>query len=264
MIPAVTAAAIFLLFTLLWAYQRATRNAGIVDVGWSFSAGLGGAVLALASGGWGPRTVLVAALSAAWGIRLAWHIHARARGVAEDGRYAGLRREWGASAQWKFLLFFQAQALLAFGFALPMALAAGQPRPGWGWTDLLGVALWAVSWFGEAAADRQLQAFRDDPANRGRVCRRGLWAFSRHPNYFFEWIHWWAYAAFAAGAPFWGLTLIAPALMLLFLWKVTGIPATEAHALRSRGDAYRTYQREVSAFVPWFPRRPGPEAGEVR
>ncbi|MFO1521741.1 MAG: DUF1295 domain-containing protein, partial [Kiritimatiellia bacterium] len=126
MIPAVTAAAIFALFGVLWARQRATGNAGIVDAGWAFSAGLGGAALALASGGWGPRTVLVAVLSAAWGIRLAWHIHARARGAAEDGRYAELRRKWGASAQWKFLLFFQAQALLAFGFALPMALAARQ------------------------------------------------------------------------------------------------------------------------------------------
>lgn len=255
---------LFLLFTALWLRQRATRNAGIVDVGWSLGTGLAGAGLALASGGWFPRTVLVAVLAAIWGARLAWHIHHRSHGAAEDGRYADLRRSWGTSAQWKFFLFFQAQAALALGFALPIWMAARPVRPQWEWMDALGVGLWLLSIAGEALSDAQLQAFRDNPANRGQVCRRGLWAWSRHPNYFFEWIHWWAYVAIAAGSPGWMFTLGAPALMLFFLFKVTGIPATEAHALRSRGEAYRAYQREVSAFFPWFPRRAAPPPENMR
>ncbi len=253
---ALTGLLLFLLFAALWLRQRSTGNAGIVDVGWSLGTGLAGAALALTSGGWEPRALLVAGLAAVWGGRLAWHIHHRSVGKPEDGRYADLRRTWGRNAQWKFFLFFQAQAVLALGFALPIWMAARPARPQWEWLDALGVGLWLLSVAGEALSDLQLQTFRSDPANRGRVCRRGLWACSRHPNYFFEWIHWWAYVALAAGSPGWAFTLCAPALMLLFLFKVTGIPATEAHALRSRGEAYRSYQREVSAFFPWFPRRP--------
>ncbi len=252
---AIAAILLFLLFTALWLRQRATRNAGIVDVGWSLGTGLAGAGLALASGGWFPRTVLVAVLAGVWGARLAWHIHHRSHGAVEDGRYADLRQSWGPSAQWKFFLFFQAQALLAMGFALPIWMAGRSVRPQWEWMDALGAGVWILSIAGEALADAQLQAFRDDPANRGQVCRRGLWSWSRHPNYFFEWIHWWAYVLFALGTHGWLFTLAAPALMLFFLFKVTGIPATEAHALRSRGEAYRRYQREVNAFFPWFPLR---------
>jgi len=106
-----------------------------------------------------------------------------------------------------------------------------------------------------AESARYVVAWRADPANRGRTCRRGLWAWSRHPNYFFEWLHWWTYPLLAVGAPWAAATLFAPAFMLFFLFKVTGIPATEARALVTRGDDYRRYQREVSMFVPWPPRR---------
>ena len=108
---------------------------------------------------------------------------------------------------------------------------------------------------GETAADRQLEKFREDPSQRGRTCRAGLWRYSRHPNYFFEWLMWMAYALFAIGSPPWGwLTLGCPAVMLYLLFKVTGIPATEAQALRSRGDDYRQYQQTTNIFVPWFPK----------
>jgi steroid 5-alpha reductase family enzyme len=105
---------------------------------------------------------------------------------------------------------------------------------------------------GEGVADEQLAAFKRDPANRGRVCQRGLWNFSRHPNYFFEWFVWVAWALYALASPFgWG-ALICPALMFFFLFRVTGIPATEAQSLRSRGEEYARYQRTTSSFVPWF------------
>jgi steroid 5-alpha reductase family enzyme len=118
---------------------------------------------------------------------------------------------------------------------------------------IVAVAVLALG--GEAIADAQLSRFRRDPANRGTVCRTGLWRYSRHPNYFFEWVHWWAYVLIGIAAPWGWLALFGPALMLLFLFKITGIPPTEARALESRGDAYREYQRTTSVFVPWPPRR---------
>jgi steroid 5-alpha reductase family enzyme len=103
-------------------------------------------------------------------------------------------------------------------------------------------------------ADSQLQSFKSNPANRSATCRVGLWRYSRHPNYFFEWLIWVAFAVFAMGSPYGYVAAFAPLLMLFFLFRVTGIPATEAQALRSKGDDYRQYQRTTSAFVPWFPR----------
>ena len=116
--------------------------------------------------------------------------------------------------------------------------------------ELLGALIWLVAVVGEAVADRQLREFKANPANTGTVCRVGLWGWSRHPNYFFEWLIWVSFATFALGSPWGWLGIFCPMLMLYFLLRVTGIPATEAHAVRSRGEAYRQYQREVSAFVP--------------
>ena len=121
--------------------------------------------------------------------------------------------------------------------------------------DYLGAGVLVGSIIGETVADRQLQRFRSDPANRGTTCRTGLWRTSRHPNYFFEWIHWCAYVLMAVGSPWWILTWIGPILMLFFLFKVTGIPATETQALKSRGEDYRRYQESTSVFVPWFPKK---------
>jgi steroid 5-alpha reductase family enzyme len=116
------------------------------------------------------------------------------------------------------------------------------------------VLIWAVAVGGETLADRQLAAWRAAPANDGRTCRSGLWRYSRHPNYFFEWLHWWTYIPLAWGSPWWWLTLLGQALMLFTLFKVTGIPHTERQALASRGEDYRAYQRSTSVFIPWFPK----------
>ena len=106
-------------------------------------------------------------------------------------------------------------------------------------------------------ADRRLAHFRGRPGNRGKTCREGWWHYSRHPNYFFEWLHWWSYMALAAGAPYGWVALLAPTAMFYLLFRVTGIPPTEAQALASRGDDYREYQRTTSVFFPWFPKREG-------
>jgi steroid 5-alpha reductase family enzyme len=195
---------------------------------------------------------LVAALGGGWALRLAWHLWTdRVRGrTAEDGRYAAMRAHWGDKAPARFFWFYQGQALVAVVFSLPMLAAMrGGRLDGWA---VAGVIVWLVAVAGEAAADRQLARFRADPANRGRACRHGLWRWSRHPNYFFEWLHWWTYVLIGHGAL---LTWLGPALMLLFLFRLTGIPYTEAQALRSRGEDYRRYQRETSVFFPWPARR---------
>lgn len=253
---------------LLWWEQRRSQDASLVDVGWSAALVVLALGFALASDGLTARRALVGAMGAVWGGRLAWHLARRI--VAdrrhrdadhrEDGRYRALRARWGAAAQRNFFIFFQVQAVWSVMFAVPFLIAMRADRAALTWQDGLGVAIWAIGVVGEAVADAQLARFRADPGHRGRTCRAGLWRYSRHPNYFFEWLTWWAYVAIAWGAPHGWVALFGPAVMLLFLFKVTGIPYTEAQALRSRGDDYRAYQRTTSAFVPWFPRADAEEA----
>ncbi|MFO0863935.1 MAG: DUF1295 domain-containing protein [Gemmataceae bacterium] len=247
------------LFGMLWIVERFRKDASIVDVGWS--AGLG--ILAIWFAATTPsddvRPWFVAALGAFWSLRLAGHLLIdRVIGKSEDGRYVRLRATWGSRAGFYFFLFFQAQALLALLFVLPMVVAMRAERPLGDAFDIAAGVVWLTSVLGETLADRQLAAFRKDPTQRGKVCRAGLWRYSRHPNYFFEWLHWWTYVFIAVGHPWFSLTLVGPALMLFFLIFVTGIRATEHHLIQSRGEAYREYQRTTSPFIPWFPRKEAP------
>ena len=241
------------MMSLGWLWQRARTNAGIVDVLWA--AGLGAAAVffaLLGDGGAGPRLML-AVLGAVWGVRLAAHLWRRVRGEAEDGRYQNLRAHWHGD-QFKFFLFFQFQALLIVLFSLPFLAVARNPRGPGLWLSL-GMSIWLISVIGESIADRQLARFRADAANRGRTCREGLWRYSRHPNYFFEWLHWFAYVCLAVGSPIAWLAWSGPLVMYVFLRWISGIPYTERQALRSRGKDYRTYQHSTSMLFPWFPKR---------
>ncbi len=243
------------LMTAVWLLQKRTRNAGWVDVAWSASLGALAVWHALAASGGAPARWLVALLGAGWSLRLAWHLARRVAGEPEDGRYRAMREYWGPKAQRGLFWFFQAQTVVALLFSVPFQAAAANPASGFtGWM-LAGILVWLVAIGGEALADRQLRRFRADPGNRGRTCRSGLWGWSRHPNYFFEWVHWFAYVLVGVGSPLWWLTWVGPLAMLLFLYRVTGIPYTEQQALRSRGDDYRRYQHEVSAFFPLPPHK---------
>ena len=236
----------------LWAIQLRTRDAATADVGWTLLV-VGGAVTAgvLTNDDiW--RRVLVASMASVWALRLATYllIDRVLSRTGEDGRYRALREHWGDRAPRNFLFLYLGQAVVAALFIVPIAAAMrGGALDGWA---IAGVAVWLAALIGESIADRQLAAFRADPANRGAVCRSGLWHYSRHPNYFFEWVHWWAYVLVGHAAP---PTVLGPVVMLLFLFRVTGIPFTERQAVKSRGDLYRAYQRTTSAFVPWPPRR---------
>lgn len=249
------AAGATLLMAGLWLVQIRTRDAGIVDAGWAMS--LAGAAAFAASTGSGDfeRRLLVAIIAGVWGLRLASHvIFDRVLKGEEDGRYQALRERLGPRASIGFLLFFLAQGVLVVVLCPPFLIAAADQRGGLAPTDWLGASVWLIGLTGEVLADRQLQRFKADPANRGRVCAVGLWRYSRHPNYFFEWLMWCAYAIIALHGPWGWLAIASPAIMLVLVLKVTGIPPTEARALRSRGDAYRRYQETTSAFIPWFPK----------
>ena len=239
--------------TAMWLLQRRTGDAGIVDVAWAAGVGVLSAWFAYGADGLPERRSIVAALALVWAARLAGYLLVRVIGMEEDGRYADMREQWGDRTQSNLFWFFQVQASWSVLFAAPMLVAAYNAAP-LGWLDAAGVAVWIVALSGEAVADRQLHRFRSNPANKGKVCKQGLWRYSRHPNYFFEWVHWWAYVLLAWGAPHPWAALIGPAAMLLFLFKITGIPPTEQRALRSRGDAYREYQRTTSVFFPWPPK----------
>lgn len=243
------------LMLVLWLIHLSTHNAGIVDAGWAGGLALLAGLYAWTGNSYPPRAALMAGMAMVWGLRLALYLlFTRVIGQPEEGRYVELRRAWGGNIRLKFLLFFQFQALLAVILSIPFLLASLNPSPGLSPLEIAAAGLWMAAMAGEITADAQLSRFKSDPSNRGRTCRAGLWRYSRHPNYFFEWLIWVAYALFAWSSPYGFLGLLSPALILYFLLRVTGIPATEEQALRSRGDEYREYQRTTSAFIPWFPK----------
>ncbi|MBX3134273.1 MAG: DUF1295 domain-containing protein [Gemmatimonadaceae bacterium] len=243
------------LMLLLWGVHRRTGNASWVDVGWAGTLGVLALLYSALADGFGARRVLIAAVVGVWSLRLTFHLVRRVLAEPEDPRYGEMRGRWGGNLPAKFFLLFLGQGLLDVVLALPFLFAALDPTPRIHILTWAGAALALLAMLGEAAADAQLRAFKADPSNRGQVCRVGLWGWSRHPNYFFDWLVWCGFALIGLGSP-WGWTgLLGPALILYFLTRVTGIAATEAHALRSRGEAYARYQREVSAFVPLPPRR---------
>lgn len=243
------------LMIVLWLVQRRTQNAGIVDVAWAGSIGILGVFFAMTSNEDFDRRLLVGILIGLWSLRLTAYLYRRVVGHPEEGRYATLRSQWGEDADRHLFWFYQMQAAAAFAFSLPILVAAQNPAPLSALATTLSVGLWLSGMTGLFLSDRQLKRFKGDPANRGKTCRDGLWHYSRHPNYFFEWIHWWAYLPLALGSSFWWISLAVPLVLLYFVLRVTGIPPTEAQALASRGEDYRQYQRTTSAFVPWFPRK---------
>ena len=264
LLPLWGAAALFLVAVMVaaWLVQRHTGQGGWADAFWSLGLGAAGAGVALFPIDGiapSPRQWLTAVLIGLWGLRLGLHIAARAAHENEDARYARLRQDWGADFQTRMFGFLMLQAGAAAFLALSVLLAARNPTPGLTLQDCAASLIFVSALLGEGLADRQLAAFKADPANRGRVCDTGLWAWSRHPNYFFEWLGWCAWPVFAialSGAWPWGwLAMTGPAYIYWLLTRVSGVPLLEAHMRRSRPEAFAAYAARTSAFFPRPPRR---------
>ena len=250
-------------FAACWVVARKLDNWSIVDVAWSYGFALVGLqVLAihffvvphLAGQG-----LLMAAATVAWSLRLGTHLAVRVLGHLdrEDGRYLKMRAEHGDRMPARMAYFYFVQAVALTVLCLPLlssnpAGTAGAPRP----VHWLGLAVVGLALLIETVADAQLAAFKKDPARKGQVCERGLWAWSRHPNYFGEWLVWVGFCLMSYNAAYRGIPgLLCVGVMYYFLTRVTGIPLTEQQLLTSKGAAYADYQARVPAFWPRPPRR---------
>jgi steroid 5-alpha reductase family enzyme len=248
-----------------WGLQRATGLSGWIDTIWSFATGLGGIIAAIFAQGDVDRRIALVIVISAWALRLGSHIGARTRGGGEDPRYEKLTEEWGDSAGWRLFLFLQIQALAAFILVIAVYLAAANPADYPRAVDFIAMIVATVALAGEALSDWQLGRFRKTPAAKTAVCETGFWRYSRHPNYFFEWLFWCCWPLFAISASIWSwLALLAPLLMYWLLVHVSGIPPLEEHMLRSRGEKFRALQRRVNMFFPG-PRKSEPHLeGELQ
>ena len=248
----ITALGLSLAMAGAWAVQRRTGASGWIDTIWSFAVGAGGIGAVLAADGAAPRRIAAFVLIAAWSIRLGSHIFTRTKAGGEDPRYAKLIEDWGKAASSRLFLFLQIQAIAGLILVLAIYLAASNPSPVPHSLDLIGIVVALSALAGEAISDRQLSQFRKTPEAKTEICEEGFWRYSRHPNYFFEWLYWCAWPLLALTAPSsisWA-ALLAPAMMYWLLVYASGIPPLEDHMLRSRGDKFRALQRRVNAFFP--------------
>lgn len=247
---------VMLLMVMLWVVYLFQRNAGIVDIGWGVGFLLTAWAYFFLGNGNLLKMIVITGMATVWALRLVTHIFLRYDVDKEDPRYTRLRQKWGGDPNGSlFLMMFIFQGLLVVLIATPFFLVDFGSNADWSQWEFLGIVIWAIGVAGEGVADRQLTAFTKDPANAGKVCDRGLWRFSRHPNYFFEFLVWVGFFLFAIPSYLGVIGLIAPLLVLLLLVKVSGIPLTEEHSLEVKGELYREYQRTTSAFIPWFPNK---------
>jgi steroid 5-alpha reductase family enzyme len=253
--------AMLVVMTAAWGVQRVTANGGWVDVFWSFGTGAScsAAILLWAADGAQWRRLLLVALVAVWSLRLGTYIAGRVRGGPEDVRYTAFRRRWGASFNRRMIGLVLIQAPVSATLGLAIVYAARQPDPAFGVADGLGLSILFGAIVGETVADRQMRRFKADPVNRGQVCDRGLWAWTRHPNYLFEALLWLAFPVIAADPanPWSLLSWLAPVVMAALLRYGSGVPPLEAAMLESKGDAYRRYQQRVPALLPRWPAKVG-------
>jgi steroid 5-alpha reductase family enzyme len=237
---------------IAWAVATLRRNVGLVDISWALFFLAGAAVYAAATTAFGTRGLLVLALVAVWAVRLSGYLAARNWNAPEDHRYRAMRVRNDPGFAWKSLyLVFGLQALLAWLISAPLAAAIGSSRA-IGTLDAIGATLVVFGIGFEALADAQLSRFKAQPSSAGRVMDRGLWRFSRHPNYFGECCVWWGFYAIAFAAGGWW-TVFSPIVMTVLLLKVSGVTLLEKD-IGERRPAYRDYAARTNAFFPG-PRR---------
>lgn len=250
-IPLVCWATAAVIMLLVWLWALKLKNNGIVDIFWAFNFTVIAAIIWLLADGCTERKDLTCLLAGLWSLRLGIYLAIRVGSHLheEEGRYKKLREEW---SDIKFLFFFQMQAFSNVMLAIPFFITALNPNPQLSALEYTGAAVWLLCIIGEGVADWQLQHFKKQPQNKGKVCQYGLWNYSRHPNYFFQFSIWISVFLFSISSPYGWLAAICPLSIGYLIFKVTGIPMTEEQAVRSKGEAYKEYQRTTSMFVPWF------------
>lgn len=239
---------------VLWLYSLYSKEPAIVDIGWGGSIGLASWWMfsQIQEPNW--RQWLLFFFVSLWSLRIVGLLVQRMMKGQKDYRYVRLSEHWKEGLAWKYFIFFQAQALTVAILVVPIALSYTTSLA-WTFWDSLGFALFVIGILGEGLADYQMACFRNDPENKTKVCNVGLWYYSRHPNYFFEWIIWMSYAVVAMSHPWGWIGWVSPLLIFTSIFKVTGIPPTEERLLASKGDLYREYQRTTSSFFPFPPRK---------
>lgn len=247
---------VMLLMGALWVVYLFQRNAGIVDIGWGI-----GFILAswsyffLGSGDFWKMAVMTSMVTV-WAVRLVSHIYMRYAADKEDPRYTRMRTRWGGDpTDMLFLMMFIFQGVLIIVISIPFFLVGFGSYSEWTRWEGVGIVIWLAGVAGEAYADSQLTAFNKDPENKGKVCQKGLWRLSRHPNYFFEFVVWIGFFLFALPSYGGVFAVVSPAVVFLLLTRVSGIPLAEEQSLESKGDLYREYQQTTSSFIPWFPEK---------
>ena len=252
-IPLISWASVSAIMIIIFIWALKIKNNGIVDIFWAINFLVIAAIIWFLADGYSLRVNLVCGLAALWSLRLGVYLLIRVGShlKEEEGRYKQLRLEWNTT---KFFFFYQMQAFSNVMLAIPFFIIALNPAPEISFNEYLGAILWLVCIIGEGLSDWQLQHFKKQPENKGKVCQYGLWNYSRHPNYFFQFSLWISVSIFAISSPYGWLSLICPISIGYLIFKVTGIPMTEEQAVRSKGEAYKEYQRTTSVFVPWVKR----------
>jgi steroid 5-alpha reductase family enzyme len=249
-------AAVLALMVGVWGLSLVLKNASIADIFWGLGFVLVAWLTFFFTQGYQGRKVLLTLLTTIWGLRLSLHILRRNWGQGEDRRYQAWRASRGASFWWVSLFsVFLTQGILLWLISLAVQVGQSSPVPaGLTGIDFLGILLWCTGFTFEAVADRQLSHFKADPANRGRVMNQGLWAYSRHPNYFGESLIWWGLFLIVLPTPYGWYALVSPVLITFLLLRVSGVSLLEKDIVERRPE-YREYRETTSAFIPWFPKR---------
>jgi steroid 5-alpha reductase family enzyme len=253
-IQLVLLAVICSIMLMVWRWATKINNYSVVDVFWAFNFAVIAIIIFGLARGNELRKMMVCTLALLWSLRLGLYLSKRVLSHldVEEGRYKQLRKEWSNNLNVKFFAFFQMQAISNVLLALPYLIIAINPDPQISIVEYIGATLWLIAIIGEGTADRQLKEFKNDPANKGKVCDKGLWHYSRHPNYFFQLMIWISVFIFALPSPCGWISIICPLSIGYLIFKVTGIPMTEEQSIRSKGEAYKEYQHTTSVFIPWF------------
>jgi len=251
LIPLTAWAVVAVIMALVFVWALRIKNYGVVDVFWAFNFLVIAFIIWCSANGFTERKNIVCSLVLLWSLRLGIYLSFRVLGHLdeEEGRYRQLRAEWSAP---KFFIFFQMQALSNVFLCVPFFVIALNKSEPLSIVEYIGATLWFICICGEGLADWQLQQFKKDKSTKGKVCEKGLWNYSRHPNYFFQFFIWISVLIFALPSPYGWLAVICPISIGYLIFKVTGIPMTEEQSIRSKGELYKEYQRTTSAFVPWF------------